>query len=191
MTTQAGGAAYRCISYVTVLRYRLGRRSPAYQIEIMKKVKKRKKVCTCCGTKKWLSEFYKTPRGYVFSICKDCCSAKARERYAKKKAENTANKSPKVVMHDGRLMYISGRTWKLFWTENMLSIMRKHHANTSDRELGEMLGVSRQAVTKKAKEMGLKKSAEYKSEVAKRNGLIRRANRNRKQKLYGIHLQMD
>ena len=69
--------------------------------------------------------------------------------------------------------------------------MRKHHANTSDQEVAEMLGVSRQAVTKKAKELGLKKSAEYKSEVAKRNGLIGRVNRNRKQKLYGIHLQMD
>ena len=156
-----------------------------------KKVKKRKKVCTCCGQNKWRSEYYKFPNGCCHSACKVCELSKARERYAKKRVGAAPGQPPKVVMHDGRLMYISGRTWKLFWTENMLSIMRKHHANTSDQEVAEMLGVSRQAVTKKAKEMGLKKSAEYKSEVAKRNGLIRRANRNRKQKLYGIHLQMD
>lgn len=94
-------------------------------------------------------------------------------------------------MHNGRLMYISGKTWALYWSENMLSLLRRHHANTSDREIGEMLGVSRQAITKKAKEMGLRKSEEYKSDVNKRRGLVRKANRMKEKKQYGIHLQMD
>lgn len=154
---------------------------PAHNME-KKTIKRRKKVCTCCGQKKWLREFYKTTRGYYHSICKDCARVKARERYKKKTG---------VMMHNGRLMYISGRTWKLYWTGDMLSVLRKHHANTSDKELGEMIGVSKAAVSKKAKELGLVKSEAYKKDVARRVALGARVYRMKQKKQDGIHIQMD
>lgn len=69
--------------------------------------------------------------------------------------------------------------------------MRKHHANTSDRELGEMIGVSKAAVSKKAKELGLCKSEAYKKDIARRVGLGVRAYRIKQKKQDGIYLQMD
>lgn len=57
----------------------------------------------------------------------------------------------------------------------MLSIMRRHYHNTLNRELAEMLGVSERSVTRKAREMGLKKSREFMASVSREHLLLANA----------------
>lgn len=145
------------------------------------------KQCTRCSLWKPLNDFYLLTGGYHDSRCKKCTSELRKEYYSQKKEAHTGpNHKTRVVMHNGRLMYISGRTWKLYWTGNMLSIMRKYHSNTSDREIAEMLGISRQAVSKKAKEMRLSKCEEYKKEIANKISLTNRINYNKRKKLKSL-----
>ena len=57
-------------------------------------MKHRKKVCTHCGRKLWLREFYVSKRGWTASWCKDCTKANKRDWYAR------TRKVPDGLRHD-------------------------------------------------------------------------------------------
>ena len=135
--------------------------------------------CCVCHEVKPYSEFHRnrSRKNGVHIECKAC----VRERERKKTP-------PKIFRGaDGRL-YIESRIGRasLYWTPDMLSVLRRYFPNTPNREIAEMLGVHYITVGVKAKELGLSKSAAYLSASGKKYGVLgayakRRNERLRKQ----------
>lgn len=133
---------------------------------------KRKKVCPRCGRKLWLREFAMLKSGYRHSWCHDCIVQYKRERY------NQKFKVPEgIFLHPtiGRIMEHNKYSTRIFWSENMLSIMRRKYHNTLNKDLAEILGVCERTVTRKAKKMGLKKDKEFLASLSRQNLLLANA----------------
>lgn len=131
--------------------------------------RKRKKVCPKCGKKLWLGEFYRLKNGLRNSWCNKCVSDYRREHYQKCKKVPDG-----IFMHRklNRLVDHKGYSTRIFWNENMISIMRRYYHNTINNELSDMLGVSERTVTRKARELGLEKDKDFIKEISKDNLLI-------------------
>lgn len=142
-----------------------------------------KKECTRCKEKKDVSDFYliksKSGNRIVDSWCKAC---RIKNSAINRKVHPTGvYRDPR----DGRLKIYeqkhAGR--KLYWTGDMLSIMRRYFPNTSNIEVAEMIGVSSKLVAKKAKELGLTKTEAYRKEYCKRGAQMRMMYNKRKEKI--------
>lgn len=126
------------------------------------KIKRRKKVCTKCGRKLWLRDFYRRSDGSLCSECKECAKEQKRITYREnlKVADGTFyHKSY------GRIMVHNGFSTRIFWSPSMISYLQKHYPTTKNRELSEELGVSERTITRKARELGLNKDSEWLSGV--------------------------
>lgn len=127
--------------------------------------------CCHCGQEKPMEEFRRESRsatGYR-NMCLECARKYSRERYKRCK------KTRKGVFFDsnvGRLMDHRASSISIYWTENMLSILRRYYPNTSNAEVSEMTGVCKATVIKKARELGLCKSKEYIRNLHKQCGLL-------------------
>lgn len=141
------------------------------------------KQCTKCGEIKDVSEFYlvkgKSGNRNVDSWCKVCRikgSAKHRKVHP-----TGVYRDP----HDGRLRIYErkhgGR--KLYWTGDMLSILKRYYPNTSNIEIAEMIGVCSKLVAIKAKELGMSKSESYRKECCRKGAQLRMINNKRKKKI--------
>ena len=110
-------------------------------------------ICSKCNRDLPIESFYPSEfRGNRKPRCKECHKAMKKSR-AKLKGE--------VVKKDDRL-YISKRGFfAIYWTPNMISILKRHYPNSPNSEVCEMLGVSERTLLRKAKELGLEKSEEY------------------------------
>ena len=138
--------------------------------------------CCHCHEVKPYSEYYRnrSRKNGIHAECKAC--ERARER---KKTH------PKIYRGaDGRLYIGNSHTGRasLYWTPDMLSVLRRYFPNTPNREVAEMLGVHYMTVSVKAKELGLVKSAAYLRESGRKYGVLggyakRRNERLRKQTL--------
>lgn len=64
-----------------------------------------------------------------------------------------------LLQLNGRLC--TNKRGTIFWTEQMLSIMRRYYSTCTDREVAGMLGLTTTTVRKKAQLMRLKKSEAY------------------------------
>lgn len=62
---------------------------------------------------------------------------------------------------DGRIYEAGKAGAHLYWSQTMLDMLRRYYATTSNKEMGDMLGMSSRTVCRKAKEMGLEKSRAY------------------------------
>lgn len=143
------------------------------------------KQCTKCGEVKNTGDFYLVKNRHgnrvVDSWCKECrIKGSARHR---KVHPAGIYQDP----HDGRLRVYEGKRSgrKVYWNDNMLSVVKKYYPNTSNVEVAEMIGVSAKLVSAKAKELGLSKAKTYITEYCKRGALLRAINnrsRNNKQK---------
>lgn len=112
----------------------------------------------CCRCKRDLppESFYKSDK----YRCKEC--------HRKQKKASYDKYHPQVYMGDeGRLLRRSKGHPCIFWNGNMLSDLKKHYPNTSNRDMVDLLGVSERTIVRKARELGLEKSDEYVSKVNK------------------------
>ena len=84
--------------------------------------------------------------------CKDCHKAAKKSR-AKLKGD--------IVRVDDKLYISKQGFYGLYWTPNMISVLKRHYPNSPNSEVCEMLGVSERTMVRKARELGLYKSQEY------------------------------
>lgn len=115
------------------------------------------RVCPRCGRNLPMSEFYHMKGNRIETYCKECARARYREYYARSK------KKPSYVFKrpDGILIQIDGKTHRIYWSGNMLSMLRKYYPVTKNAEMVEMLGVSQCVIRRKANELGLSKAKEF------------------------------
>lgn len=121
-------------------------------------MKHRKKVCTHCGRKLWLREFYVSKRGWTASWCKDCTKANKRDWYAR------TRKVPDGLRHDsvtGRITEHKGLSTRIYWSRRMLDDLKRLFPTTKNEELAGVLGVSVRTLIRKARELGIWKSKEW------------------------------
>lgn len=71
------------------------------------------------------------------------------------------NKKVQYSPKKGRLMEIDGRARRIYWSGDMLSLLRREFPTTINEELAGMLGISARSVTRKAAELGLKKNQDW------------------------------
>ena len=132
-------------------------------------IKVRKKVCYKCGRKLWLRDFYKRSDGTYSTPCKEC------QRKQKKDWYDANRKKPDGVFYDfetGRMMEHQGARKRIFWNENMLSVLKRYFPNTKNEEVAEMCGVSLRTVIRKARELGLQKDKNFVLKVWDDNRLL-------------------
>lgn len=65
-----------------------------------------------------------------------------------------------------------GKRAVIYWTGNMLSLLKRHFPNTRNAELVELIGVSERSIARKAKQLGLEKSKSFISRVATENSIL-------------------
>lgn len=120
--------------------------------------------CCKCGKMLPAESFYPSElKDHRKPRCKDCHKAMKKSR-ARLKGE--------IVKKDDRL-YISKRGFfAIYWTPNMISILKRHYPNLPNSEVCEMIGVSESTMYRKVKELGLKKSEEYVNNNAKIRSLL-------------------
>ena len=121
-------------------------------------VKKRKKVCSHCGRKLWLRDFYPKKGGGVSSWCKECEKQNKREWYER------LHRVPDGIRQDprtGRLIQYEGLAHRIFWNKWMLDTLKRLFATTKNEDLKEIIGVSERTLIRKARELGLQKNREW------------------------------
>lgn len=140
-------------------------------------VKQRKKVCTKCGRKLWLRDFYRRIDGTLFAECKEYNKQRCRESYLKNK------KVPDGTFYHksyDRIMVHNGCSVRIFWSPSMISYLQKHFPTTKNQDLSEALGVSPRTITRKARELGLEKNSEWLQGVWDEHRLMAQAESKRK-----------
>lgn len=140
-------------------------------------VKQRKKVCTKCGRKLWLRDFYRRIDGTLFAECKECNKQRCRESYLKNK------KVPDGTFYHksyDRIVVHNGCSVRIFWSPSMISYLQKHFPTTKNQDLSEALGVSPRTITRKARELGLEKNSEWLQGVWDEHRLMAQAESKRK-----------
>ena len=89
-----------------------------------------------------------------------------------------------LLQLNGRLC--TNRRGTIFWTEQMLSIMRRYFPICTDREVSGLLGLTTTTIRKKAQLMRLKKNAEYlkgqRAKAGKVGVIIRELKKKKKRK---------
>lgn len=75
------------------------------------------------------------------------------------------NKKVKYSPKKGRLMEIDGRARRIYWSGDMLSLLRREFPTTINEELAGMLGVSLRTMIRKARELGLTKDPKWLADV--------------------------
>lgn len=131
--------------------------------------KKRKKVCPQCGRNLWMRDYWKMKNGTRYRLCKECGRKEKTDEYARNR------KKPDGVFYDakqGRAMEHHGMSKRIYWTGDMLSILRRYFANTKTEEVAGMLGVSHRTVIRKARELGLEKDESFLRQVWDENRLL-------------------
>lgn len=141
------------------------------------KVKQRKKVCTKCGRKLWLRDFYRRIDGTLASECKDCSRAYKREYYRKNLKVEDGTFYHKSY---GRIMVHNGCSTRIFWSPSMISYLQKYFPTTKNKELAEELGVSPRTMIRKARELHLYKNSEWLQGVWNEHRLIAQSESKRK-----------
>lgn len=161
----------KCRSYANSKAYRNSQRERIDAIQSLKaSVRENEKYCPRCKRVLPLSDFYIVKStGKPVSFCKECSRERSRSYKCKSKAHNG------VFVHkcDGRLRVFTGVKGgqKLYWTENMLSVLRRYYPNSPSFEVAEMIGVQRCSLDRKAKELGIKKSPEYIRRCRQKGGI--------------------
>lgn len=122
------------------------------------RIKKRKKVCPCCGRELWLKDYYRDKYGIVSSYCKECVKAKKRAEYA------AGKKKPDGIRMDfstGRVYEKRGCSKRIFWSKQMCDDLRRLYPTTKNDELAGMFGVSVRTMIRKARELGVEKDKDW------------------------------
>lgn len=117
--------------------------------------------CSTCGRDLPQDAFYPSDK----YRCKECHRKQKKDSYDKYHPD-------KFVNDKGQPMERHGKRPVIYWNGNMLSILTRHFANTSNRELVELLGVSERTMIRKARELGLAKSRAFISQTAKENSIM-------------------
>ena len=136
------------------------------------------KTCRVCGRVLPKSEFNKSIQhtGGLNTRCRQCSIAVHR-MYRSRKPH------PKVTVGtDGRL-YNYGTHRTLYWTPQMISDLRRYFPTASNREVSEILGIDRNIIGAKAKELGLSKSDAYMQKLHKERGFMASISRKRNERL--------
>lgn len=141
------------------------------------KVKRRKKICTRCGRKLWLREFYKSANGWIGSVCKECTCKQRHEEYNRK---NKVKDGIFLRKSKGRIIEHKGLATRIFWSPSMLSYLQRHFPNTKNEELAGAIGVSVRTMVRKARELNLKKDDEWLADVNNENRVLANAESKRK-----------
>lgn len=130
----------------------------------------KKKRCPHCGKMKWKREFYTykkgKKKGQLYAYCKDCCREIKMSRYHYGKPERI------VRCSDGRLHVVKAggpgsygktplRGRKLYWSESMLEYLRRCYPTTPIADMMPVLHCGARTIQRKARELGIKKSAEW------------------------------
>lgn len=125
------------------------------------------KECKVCHQIKPLSEYYVDRKiGYTYSLCKECKKQRQRERYNK----NKPFRDGVFYSHEkGRLLNHQGRCTSIYWSGDMLSIIRNYFPNTKNEEVAGMCGVSQSTLIRKARQLGLRKDKEFVHRVWREN----------------------
>lgn len=136
----------------------------------------RKKICPVCGRKLWLRDFYKCTSGYS-SHCKECTRNEKKEEYARNRKVPDGR-----FFHKGkeRIVEHIGYSTRIFWTGNMLSLLKRHFPTTRNEEVAELIGVSPRTVVRKARELGLVKDPDWLKGVYNYNRMDAQASSKRK-----------
>lgn len=120
--------------------------------------KKRKKVCTHCGQKLWLRDFYRCKDGTIASWCKECTKANKREWYSKThKVPDGIRLNPKT----GMFIVHQGLAHSIYWNKQMLDNLKRFFPTTKNDDLVDILGVSKRTLIRKARELGIEKDPEW------------------------------
>lgn len=129
------------------------------------KRKYRKKVCTKCGRRLWLQEFYRMSNGWLSGACKECCRKEKNEWYANNR------KVPDRMYHDerGRLLEHKGCSTRLFWSAPMEEKLRRLFPTTKNDDLAIEFDMSARTIVRKARELGLEKDREWMLEHKRQN----------------------
>ena len=120
--------------------------------------KRRKKVCSHCGRKLWLKDFYHYSNGTLSSWCKECQKQNKRDWY------NKTRKVPDGIRIDpntGRKIEHRGLARRIFWDRRMLDDLKRLYATTKNEDLVDIIGVSQRTLIRKARELGLEKDAAW------------------------------
>lgn len=137
------------------------------------------KTCSKCGKKLPHEDFYKYNNGTCHSKCKHCENQERKERY-----QELSQKKQGVRFHPqlNRLVVHNGYSVRIYWTGDMISILRRYFPNTKTEEVAEMIGVSPRTVIRKARELGLRKDLEFVQQVWNENRMLAQASN----KIHGI-----
>lgn len=140
-------------------------------------VKRRKKVCTQCGRKLWLRDFYQSSRGRISSVCKECTRKQKREQYNKNRKVEDG-----IFFHPvkGRIVEHKGTSTRIFWSPSMIAYLRRHYSTTKNEELAEELGISSRTIIRKARELNLWKDKDWLSGIWDEHRIMARAESKRK-----------
>lgn len=135
-----------------------------------KQTKPRKKVCTKCGRKLWLRDFYKSGKtGKREIYCSQCRRTAANERYAR-----TRKMPDGIFLNHSREQFMEhkGRSTRIHWSGNMISILKRYFPVTRTEEVASMIGVSPRTVIRKARELGLVKDPSFMYSVCTGNQVL-------------------
>lgn len=106
----------------------------------------------------------------LHSWCKDCQRSSQRAIYARLK------KKANGIRFDtgGRKVLHRDCSVSIYWDSNMLYMLKRHFATTTNAELAELLGVSPRTMIRKARELGLQKDKGWLKGVWQQNSMLGR-----------------
>lgn len=122
-------------------------------------------ICCICGKDLPEESFYpselsrnRKPR------CKEC--------HRRRKLETKKKRGEGIMYVNDRLCVCKSHSTNIFWSENMISTLKKNYAEMTNEELADLLNVSESTMRRKARELGLSKSASYIRTTAKYKSML-------------------
>ena len=73
-----------------------------------------------------------------------------------------------------------GKYTRIFWSPEMISLMKRHYPSTKNEEMAGIVGVSVRTINRKAKELGLQKDPQWIAEIREENRRMAQAESKRK-----------
>lgn len=130
----------------------------------------RKKTCTGCGQHLFLGHFYKYgksknyPDGYDCQ-CKECRRRQKKEEYARK------HKVPDGIRvnHQGKVVQKNGSSVRLYWHEQKVRDFKRLFPFNTNEDVAVDMECSVRTVTRRARELGLKKDPRWLESVWNKN----------------------
>lgn len=120
------------------------------------------RTCSKCGRNQPITEFWKVTwrdgTRHPGRICKTCARTYKREEYRRKR------KKPDGIRldpSDGRIYEHNGLSRRIYWSPQMLDDLRRLYPRTKNEDISDRLMVSQRTMTRKARELGLKKDEEW------------------------------